>query len=60
MIETHIIEILTSLKDEVRQRYKAELTGVFGSYARDEATEDSDIDILVGFDELERQPIRIL
>ncbi len=31
-------------------RYKAELLGVFGSYARGEQQEGSDLDILVRFD----------
>jgi len=45
----HIISSIKSLKDEARRRYKAELKGIFGSYARGEATADSDIDILVEF-----------
>jgi predicted nucleotidyltransferase len=44
-----ILEILKSLKDEARQSYKAELKGVFGSYARGEENEDSDVDVLVDF-----------
>ncbi|MBM3241844.1 nucleotidyltransferase family protein [Candidatus Poribacteria bacterium] len=44
-----ILELLKSLKDEARQRYKAELKGVFGSYARGEENEDSDVDVLVDF-----------
>ena len=49
-LEQHL-KILKSLKSEVRQAYKANLKGVFGSYVRDEAKEDSDIDILVEFQE---------
>ncbi|MDZ7360646.1 MAG: nucleotidyltransferase family protein [candidate division KSB1 bacterium] len=41
---------LQSLKVEARKRYKAELKGIFGSFARGEAREDSDVDILVHFD----------
>ncbi len=44
-----ILETLKSLKDEAQQIYKAELKGIFGSYARGEEKEDSDIDVLVEF-----------
>lgn len=49
MMYDQIIASLNSLKDETLSRYKAELKGIFGSYARGEATSDSDIDILVEF-----------
>ena len=49
MTQKQILKILESLKDEINKRYKAELKGIFGSYARGEAKEDSDIDILVEF-----------
>lgn len=42
-------EILQTLK-ELKPKYEAEgfeILGLFGSYARDEATESSDIDILI-------------
>jgi len=42
-------EILQKLK-ELKPKYEAEgfeILGLFGSYARDEATEGSDIDILI-------------
>ena len=38
-------------KDEIRQRYKAEIKGIFGSYARGDFHADSDLDLLVDFDE---------
>ena len=44
------IKILDYLKehfDEFKDRYAVEKIGLFGSYARDEATLDSDIDIVV-------------
>ena len=44
-----ITKILSNLKGECRQQYKAEIKGIFGSYARGEATENSDVDILVEF-----------
>ena len=38
-------------KDEIRQRYRAEIKGIFGSYARGDFHADSDLDLLVDFDE---------
>jgi len=37
------------LKGEIKQRYKAEIKRIFGSYVRGEEKENSDIDILVEF-----------
>jgi len=36
---------------EVREKYKAEIRGVFGSYARGESHRSSDVDVLVHFEE---------
>lgn len=41
--------ILEKHKEEIRERYKAEVVGIFGSYARGEQKEKSDVDILVRF-----------
>ncbi len=41
---------LQSLKNEARRLYKAELQGIFGSFATGKAREDSDVDILVNFE----------
>jgi predicted nucleotidyltransferase len=49
MKREEILKILKSLKEEVRERYKVEIEGIFGSYARGEEKEISDIDILVDF-----------
>ncbi len=49
MEKEEIIEILRESKSWIRQMYKAELKGIFGSYVRGEQEEDSDIDILVMF-----------
>ena len=49
MTRSDILETLESLKDEVRQKYKAELKGIFGSYSRSEEKKDSDLDLLVDF-----------
>ena len=51
MNKTKILKILTDLKGEIRQKYKAQIKGIFGSYARDEQKDTSDIDILVDFEE---------
>jgi len=42
-----IIEKLRELKPTLETKYEVAEVGVFGSYARDEQTENSDIDILV-------------
>ncbi len=49
MTKQQIIEILHNLKKEISEKYKADIKGIFGSYARDEQNRHSDIDILVEF-----------
>ncbi|MEA3221871.1 MAG: nucleotidyltransferase family protein [Thermodesulfobacteriota bacterium] len=49
MKKDEILKILEGVKKDVRQRYKAEIKGIFGSYARGEEKEGSDIDVLVSF-----------
>lgn len=44
-----IIAILQGLQEVARMRYRAEIVGVFGSYARGEARSRSDVDVLVHF-----------
>jgi predicted nucleotidyltransferase len=44
-----ILTTLQHLKEEVEDRYPVKKIGVFGSVARDEQTEESDIDLLVEF-----------
>ena len=44
-----ILAILRQLQDEIRRKYRAEIVGVFGSYARGEANQHSDVDILARF-----------
>ncbi|TAJ43887.1 nucleotidyltransferase family protein [Methanofollis fontis] len=46
---TELLGILRSMKDELRERYHVERIALFGSYARDEQGEGSDVDILVTF-----------
>lgn len=42
-----ILNYLKEHKNEFMQKYNVEKIGLFGSYARNEAREDSDIDIFV-------------
>jgi predicted nucleotidyltransferase len=45
--------VLTKLTDcmaEIRQRFSVKALAIFGSIARDEATQNSDIDVLVVFE----------
>jgi len=45
--------VLTKLKErieEIRQRFSVRNLSIFGSIARDEAADDSDVDVLVAFD----------
>ncbi len=42
---------LRDLKPILEKNYKVKSIGLFGSFARDEANEDSDVDILVQFSE---------
>jgi len=45
-----IKEIIKKHKDELKEKYSVKEIGIFGSFARGEAKEDSDIDILVEFE----------
>jgi uncharacterized protein len=49
MTKQEILEILHDLKREVSEKYKAEIKGIFGSYAREDYNQESDVDILVEF-----------
>ena len=46
-----ILEDLRRLKPELAKRYPIKELGVFGSYARGEQRPDSDLDVLVDFNE---------
>jgi len=50
-MEKRIQEILRSHKPLLRERFKVREIGIFGSCARGEESEGSDVDILVAFDE---------
>lgn len=46
-----ILSVISANKNSLRHKYKISKIGVFGSYCRNEATNDSDVDILVEFSE---------
>jgi len=45
-----IKEVLNKHKEELKRRYGVKEIGIFGSFARGEEKDDSDVDILVEFD----------
>ena len=46
-----ILDCLRKKRPELESRFKVKTIGIFGSYACDEQTENSDIDVLVEFSE---------
>ena len=46
----NILRTLENEKDALKRRFGVKSLGVFGSWARDEATAESDLDLLVEFD----------
>ena len=42
---------LTKQKQELQQKYRVEAIGIFGSYVRGEQKKQSDVDLLVEFEE---------
>lgn len=46
-----IIDIINKIKPKLRSRFKVKNIGIFGSYAREEEKENSDVDILVELEE---------
>ena len=47
MTQKKILDYLSTHKDRFQKLYNVKSIGIFGSYARDEATHNSDIDIVV-------------
>ena len=45
-----ILQLLTQCKPDLQERFKLRRMALFGSYARDEQTAGSDVDILVDVD----------
>ena len=50
--KNEILEFLKTHKDALEKNYHIQKIGLFGSYARDEATSESDIDFFVHFDQV--------
>jgi len=48
----HVKQQLQELKPALRKRFKVDSIEIFGSYARGEQTEKSDLDILVTYSEM--------
>lgn len=48
----NIKKILEQQKEFLKNKYKIKEIGIFGSFVRGDATEDSDVDILVEFEEV--------
>ncbi|MBI1929006.1 nucleotidyltransferase family protein [Candidatus Poribacteria bacterium] len=46
-----IEETLKTYKPLLREKFKVKEIGIFGSYARGEESDESDVDLLVAFDE---------
>lgn len=44
-----VLEAIRDHRGDVRERYRIDMIGVAGSFARGEATSESDIDIVVDF-----------
>lgn len=50
MNRSTILKLLSERAGEIRQRFQTEKLALFGSAARDELREDTDVDVLVQFD----------
>ena len=48
--ESSVLSFLKENKDIFKKEFHVSKIGLFGSYARGEATEESDIDLLIEFD----------
>ena len=47
MNRNYVLNLLTQYKNSNYDKYGIEAIGIFGSFARDEATESSDVDICI-------------
>src|SRR5436305_11813068 len=50
MNRSAILQLLSDHAAEIRERFGTQMIALFGSAARDELRDDSDIDVLVAFD----------
>ena len=46
-----IRKVLAEHKEGLKEKFKVKRLGIFGSYARNEQREDSDLDLLIAFEE---------
>jgi hypothetical protein len=51
MTRQEVLNILRAHMPEIKKRFGVKRLGIFGSVARNEATEGSDVDIIVEFEE---------
>ena len=49
MKKEYLLKVLKELSQEVKEKYRAKIKGIFGSYAKGEERENSDLDVLVEF-----------
>jgi predicted nucleotidyltransferase len=49
--QAQILDYLLANKQHISQKYQLKKLGIFGSYARNEQTPESDLDLLVEFEE---------
>ena len=47
MNKQHILNLLTEVKPYLQEKYKLQEIALFGSYARNEETAESDVDLMV-------------
>ncbi|MCK6622937.1 MAG: nucleotidyltransferase family protein [Calditrichaceae bacterium] len=50
LTRSEILNVLKAIKPEIHAQYGVKDIGLFGSFVREEQTQNSDIDILVEFD----------
>ena len=51
LTQTQILNYLSANKQQISQKYHLKKLGIFGSYARNEQTPESDLDLLVEFED---------
>ena len=49
--QAQVLDYLLANKQNISQKYQLKKLGIFGSYARNEQTPESDLDLLVEFEE---------
>ena len=49
--QSQVLRYLSENKQNIRQKYHLKKMGIFGSFARNEQTQESDLDLLVEFED---------